>query len=217
MGLLQRGGDLKSARRAMRGVTDGEQRRGMALAEAAQDTATSMGHPSRLALGMLSVVAAASSIDDDDPRLPVLLLAGSIGYACRMVYAHALAAGTVASIEQALPRFDDGKVNIDALEDDLDSFKALVDWSSSVAGNPWMFEQVSGCEIPVWQAFAVTAGYSIQANCRAKGIVKAAVLGLDELDDLLRIGFTLRVIDEVAGLEPQHEMFSEGSSNPDFS
>jgi len=53
-----------------------------------------------------------------------------------------------------------------------------------------------------WQASSAVAGYSVQPNTLKRGQPKRPLLSLDEIDDLIRIGYTLRVVDEVVGLEP---------------
>ena len=68
---------------------------------------------------------------------------------------------------------------------------------------------------------SATLGHSIQINARQTGVPKQDMLSLSEIDDMIRVGYCLRVIDEVAGEDPDtdslgvlsdlertHEMFS---------
>jgi hypothetical protein len=208
VGLLGSRAGTGAAKRALRGIPSWEVNEGISMAEATEQTFTTMGHPSRLALGLIATVAAVSDVGEDDPRFPVLLASGSMGYACRVTYPRELPDGVVAAIEAGLPRTADGAIDFDGLEDSPDHFRRLIDWSSHTAGDPFDLNALSGCSVGTWQALSVTAGYSIRENALKRGLNKRLLLSLDEIDDLLRIGYTLRVIDEVAGLEPQHELFS---------
>ncbi|HME03344.1 MAG TPA: hypothetical protein VKG38_09990 [Solirubrobacteraceae bacterium] len=178
------------------------------MSESAQQTFTEMGHPSRLAIGLLSIVASASEVSDEDPRFLAVMTCGAMGYACRVANPRAVPPETSERIEAALARTPDGEIDWDVLEEDPEHLSQIVGWSSETAADPFALNELSGCSVASWQAFSVMCGYAIQDNVLRKGLPPRLLLSLDDIDDLLRIGYTLRVVDEVAGLEPQHELFS---------
>ncbi len=192
----------------MEGILPWDQEHGIAMAEAAEGAFMAMGHPSRLALGIVGVVASSAGIEDD-PGYAVVLASISMGYACRLSHPRELPEPVAQSVDAALIRNSDGSIDFDGLEAAPDRFLRLMTITSDIAHDPDRLNRLSGCTIGSWQAFSVTAGYSIQSNSRAKGLKKRQMLSLDEIDDMLRIGYALRIIDEVAGLEPQHGDFSE--------
>jgi len=136
-----------------------------------------------------------------------VITSGAMGYACRLTHPRDLSEDVSERIDAAVPRTPAGHVDFDVMETSPEHLSALIEWSSETAGNPSALNALSGCSVASWQAFSATAGYAIQRNVLAKGLPKRLLLTLDEIDDLLRIGYTVRIVDEVVGLEPSHESF----------
>ncbi len=134
----------------------------------------------------------------------MVLAACSMGYAVRVEHPRELLLpGMSAEIEDGLIRKADGTLDLAALNESPEHLRRLFRFCA-VWSKPAALLTFSGCHFDVWRAMSATLGHSIQTNARQTGVSKRDMLSLDEIDDMLRVGYCLRVIDEVAGEEPGH-------------
>ena len=126
--------------------------------------------------------------------------AAMMGYACRMAYDNELPVEIVEGIEPYLIRNEDGQVEIERQEPDR--FKLVHETVATLAGDEFTIADLAGTDWMGWGAFSAFATFSLQANFVQGGVRKRRLIPADRLEELLCLGYAIRVVDEVAGLEP---------------
>lgn len=58
------------------------------------------------------------------------------------------------------------------------------------------------CSMEAWQAFSVAATMQFHKNLARNGMARRDLLPPGDVENLLAVGYALRVLDEAAGQEP---------------
>jgi hypothetical protein len=206
MGLFSRKQGYGATVRAMSGFTKADREQGMDLLQATEDVFVELGAPSRLGTALLSAFADGMGVSNASPSYGVLAGASLMGYACRMTAPERdLPAEITGTVEKHLAFDDDGDLNYEAMADDTESLVTLLEYSASLADDQGAIANLAGVTPDGWQAFATTATYQLHKNLLANGLPRRAVPSGEMLEHLMRFGFAIRLVDEVAREEPMYK------------
>jgi hypothetical protein len=203
MGLFSRKQGRASTVRAMARFSEDEREQGMDMLQAAETVFVELGAPSRLGTVLFTTCAGGMGVDEDSPAFGVAAGASLLGYACRMaVPGRQVPDSIAAAIESQLIFADTGELDYEAMADDPDRFGKVLEYTASLADDPGAIAALADATPGAWQAFATTATYQLHKNLVANGLPTRALPSGDVLENLLRLGYAIRVVDEVAGEQP---------------
>jgi hypothetical protein len=192
---------MRAVKKTMRRLPEHEREEGMEMSESAEQTFVTLGAPSRLGTGVATAFAA-SSAEEGTPVYGQIVVCTLMGYACRMSQECDVPADVAAQIEPNLLRDEAGTVDFERLSNDPDHFRQLSEWVADTADEPVTLFALASCTPGTWESFAATATYSLQRNLVENGLAKALLIPVGGMDEIMRLGYIIRVVDEVAGLEP---------------
>ncbi len=193
---------MRAVKRTMRRLPEHERQQGMDLAEGAEQTFVTIGAPSRLGCGLAAVLAKSSGATEDSPVHTEIIFCTLMGYAARMSQNRDAPSDVAGKIEPNLLRDEEGQVDFEALEGDPQRFRLLSEWIINVAADPLSLMALSSCNPGAWESFSATTSFALQRNLLDNGLQKNLLIPAKGMDELLRLGYAIRVVDEVAGLDP---------------
>lgn len=189
--------------RAMARFTEPERERGMDMLQAAEGTFVELGAPSRLGTALFSAVIATRGVDSESPAWGVAAGVSLMGYACRMAEpGRDLPDDIVDAIEGQLVCGEGGELDYEAIADDHDRLAELCEFTATLADDQDAIAALAAATPGAWQAFATTAAYQLHTNLVRNGLPKQALPSAEALENLLRLGYAIRLVDEVVGEEP---------------
>lgn len=184
-------------------ITPADRAAGLMLLERAEGRFAALGAPSPLGTVLFSVRASAMGIEHRNGEWGVAVGIVLMGYACRAAErAPTLPAAVVAAIECDLPMTAGGDVDYDALCDTPDDLRALVDHTTSLAEQPASITALTGSREEVWETFEAAAVARLRGHFLRRGSALSSMPVEDDARHLLRLGYALRVIDEIADERP---------------
>lgn len=180
-----------------------DRERGMDMLQAAEDLFVELSAPSRLGVAILSAFAGSVGIDDENPAYGVMAGLALMGYACRVAESDCDVPDAVAAALEAQMLFaEDGTLDYEALADDPHRFGGLVEQAATLADSPSAIAGLAGASTDAWLAFSTTATYQLHRNLVANGLSRRALPSAEVTENLLRLGFVLGLVDEVAAEQP---------------
>jgi len=193
---------MRSLKKTMRAIPEPDRTEGMDMAEAAEQVFVMIGAPSQLGSGIAAFAVEQQGVSEGTPVYGQAVGCVLMGYACRMGQKVVAPDELVARIEPHLLRDTAGDVELERLANDADHFKAVVEWIAATADDVIGLTDLAGCSFSAWESFSATAALSLQTNLVANGLPKALLIPVEGMDNLMRLGYAIRIVDEVAGLEP---------------
>jgi len=189
--------------RAMSRFTEDEREHGMDMLQAAESVFVELGAPSRLGTALFATCVHGMGVAEDSPAYGVAAVASLMGYACRMASpGRDVPANIAGAIESQLVFTDAGEMDYEVMANDPDRLGALIEYTATLADNPAAIAALADATGGAWQAFATTATFQLHKNLVANGLAKRALPPGEGLENLLRLGYAIRLIDEVAGEQP---------------
>jgi hypothetical protein len=202
MGLFSNKKGIASLRKTIQSLPREDQDRGMDMLQEAERVLVTIGAPSRLGVGLLLGAIGATGVTEESPVYWEAASCALMGYACRMAQNDEVPAELAEKIEVSLSRSEDGGMNVDGMTEESGHFIRLLEQVAAFADEPLVIGYLAGCSVSAWTAFSATATFQLHRNLVKNGLKKALLLPEDGIDNLLRLGYIVRVVDEVAGLEP---------------
>lgn len=203
MGLFSRKPGRLATIRAMSAFSQADRDQGMAMLEATEDVFVELRAPSRLGTALFTACAGSMGVDEDSQVVGVVAGASLMGYACRMATpARELPDNLAGAIGSRLLFTKAGELDYDALADDPERFGKLCELTAAVADDPAAIAALADVTTGAWQTFATTATFQLHKNLVASGLSKRALPSREALENLLRLGYAIRLVDEVAGEQP---------------
>lgn len=191
---------------AMARFSEADRERGMDMLEAAEAVFVGLSTPSRLGTALFSAAAGSMGVDDESPLYGVAAGASLMGYACRMAEPANEPPERIAnSIADQLVFTDSGDLDYDAIADEPERLGRLLEFTGTVADDRAGIAALAGASEDAWVAFSTTATYQLHKNLVRNGLPKRLLPPQDALENLLRLGYAIRVVDEVAGEVPANK------------
>jgi hypothetical protein len=126
-----------------------------------------------------------------------------MGYACRMTSGKQDVPDDLGTlIESQLIRRRDGKLDNEGIAQERQRLTRLVEYVVTIADDRDAVAAFAGISLGTWEAFCTVATYQLHKNLIGNGMPKRAVPPADLLHSVLRLGYAVRLIDEVAGEMP---------------
>lgn len=183
--------------------TEDEREQGMNMLEAAEGVFVELSAPSRLGTALFTACVSTMGVDEDNPTFGAAAGASLMGYAARIAApARDLPAAVFTAVKSQLAFTDSGEVDYEAIVDDANRFGRILEYTATLADDPAAIATLADAAPGAWQAFATTATYQLHENLVANGFPKREVPSRDMLENLLRLGYAIRLVDEVAGEQP---------------
>lgn len=217
MGLFSRKHGYAATVRAMSQFAEVDRERGMDLLQDTEDVFVELGAPSRLGTVLFTAFADGIGVGEDSAAYGVLAGASLIGYACRMTTSERDLPDDIADAMGSQLVFGDNGLDYEAMADETAGLGTLLEYTASLADNRDAIASLAGVTPDAWQAFATTATFQLHKNLLANGLPKSALPSGATLENLLRLGFAIRLVEEIAGEEPmyKHEQpVDDGSLEP---
>lgn len=215
MGLFSRKQGIAATTAALSDLTEADREHGMDLLEAAEGVFVDLGAPSQLGTAMFDVFARSVGFDEEGPAWGVAAGVSLMGYACRMAEpARAVPENIASAISGQLVFTASGTVDYEALANDPERLERLIEFIATLADNPTAIATLADASSGAWHAFATTATYQLHKNLVRNGLPRRALPSAETLENLLRLGYAIRVVDEVAGESPMdksgHSLAQDG-------
>ena len=204
MGVFTRKQGRVATVRAMSRFTRDEREQGMDMLQSAEAVFVELGAPSRLGTVLFNnTYAGGVGVDEDSPAFGVAAGASLMGYACRMAApGRDLPEKMVGAIKSQLAFTDSGELDYEAIADDPNRLGKILEYTATLADEPAAIASLAHATPGAWQAFATTATYQLHQNLVANGLPKRALPSGEVIENLLRLGYAIRLVDEVAGEQP---------------
>lgn len=175
----------------------------MDMLQGAEDVFVTIGAPSRLGTVLVSTCLGGMGVEEGDPLYGVGAGAALMGYACRMADPAGQLPDHVASSIEAELLFDkQDTIDYDALAAEPDRLSKLLEFAATLADDPDAIAALAVSTPDAWQAFATTATYQLHKNLARNGLPKRLLPSIQSIENLLRLGYAVRLIDEIAGEQP---------------
>lgn len=176
------------------------------MLQAAEERFVELGAPSRLGTVLLNACAASMGVGEDSPAYGIVAGASLMGYSCRLATpARPVTDNIAGAIEDQLIFGDAGELDYEAMADDSERFGRLLEFTATLADNPDAIATLADATPGAWQAFATTATYQLHRNLVANGLPKRALPSGEQLENVLRLGYAIRLVDEIAGEQPMRK------------
>jgi hypothetical protein len=202
MGLFRRQGRVATVA-SMSQFTEDERELGMDMLQAAESCFVGLGAPSALGTALFSACVASIGVESETSEWGALAGAMLMGYACRLTQADRdIPDVLVAVIEAQLVRAPDGRLDNEAMADEPQRLELLVEQVAAMADDGDLIAAMTGVSVGTWDAFATTATYQLHKNLIRNGMSKRMLPPVELLRRVLRLGYAVRVVDEVAGESP---------------
>ncbi|MGH2798688.1 MAG: hypothetical protein ACRDM0_13675 [Thermoleophilaceae bacterium] len=192
-----------------------DRERGMDMLQAAEEVFVTIGAPSRLGTVLVATCLGGMGVEEGDPLYGVAAGAALMGYACRMAHpARQLPDRMASGIEAELLFDEEDAIDYEALAEESDRLGKLLEFTASLADEPDAIASLAGCTPNAWQAFATTATYQLHRNLARNGLPKRLLPPSESVENLLRLGYAVRLIDEIAGEQPAPKSDGAAPSGP---
>lgn len=203
MGLFSRKQGRVATSRALSRFTEDEREQGMDMLKAAEDLFVELGAPSRLGTTLFTTCAASMGVDEDSPAFGIAAGASLMGYACRMAApARELPESISGAIKAQLAFTDSGDLDYEELANDPDRLGNVLEYTATLADDAARVAALADATPGAWQAFATTATYQLHKNLAANAVPKGALPSAEAVENLVRLGYAIRLVDELAGEQP---------------
>ena len=174
---------------------------GLDLLEGAEGVFVEIGAPSRLGTAVLLTFL--ETLEEGDPTFHTeSATCALMGYACRMSQGRSVPSGVAGPIEGNLRRDARGQIDFERMEDGSVGLIALVRDVARLALDTRVLAYLADCSLHAWTAFTASATHQLRGNLVKSGMKRSYLLPEDTVENLLCVGYLVRVVDEVAGLEP---------------
>jgi hypothetical protein len=203
MGLVRRRRGMLATVAGMSRFSEADRERGVDMLQAAEEVFVTIGAPSRLGSVLVSACLGGMGVEEGDPLYGVAAGAALMGYACRMADpARHLPDRMVSGIEAELLFDEERTIDYEALAEESDRIGKLLEFTARLADEPNGIASLAGSTPDTWQAFATTATYQLHKNLARNGLPKRLLPSGESIENLLRLGYAVRLIDEVAREQP---------------
>lgn len=203
MRLLGRKQGLNATAIALSPFSTDERAQGMSMLEGAKGVFVALGAPSRLGLSMFSLWAESRRIEADSLEWGIALSVAMMGYACRLSNPARIATEiTRHAIDAELILTAAGDLDYDAMADHPERILALRDVTAALAEDAGAIASMASTTPRGWQAFASTATFTIHKTMVRNGVAKRALPSTQAVETLLRVGYAIGVVDELAHEQP---------------
>jgi hypothetical protein len=125
-----------------------------------------------------------------------------MGYAMRMSQGLLPSIQAIAVAQREIPRLEDDEIDYERLGDEPDRFTPLLEYVATLADERDVICYLAKCSMEAWQAFSVAATMQFHKNLARHGMARRDLLPPGDVENLLALGYALRVLDEAAGQEP---------------
>ena len=203
MGLFTRKQGSVATISAMSEFSNADREHGMDMLQDTEEVFVGLGAPSRLAVSVFSAVMSTMGVDDESPAYGVAGGPMQMGYACRMSDdSNELSGALATAFISQLALDDDGTLIYEEMAEDPSKFTTLVEYVATIADDPQAITALAGATDGAWNAFSTTATFQLHRNFVRNGLPKGALPDHDSIENLLRLGYALRLLDEVSGEPP---------------
>lgn len=197
---------MASLRKTIQSLPREDQDKGLDLLQEAERVLVTIGAPSQLGVGLLLGAIGATGVAEDSPVYWEAASCALMGYACRMAQDDEVPVEMADKIETALSRTATGDVDLDTMAQESGHLGRLLEQVAAFADEPRVIGYLAGCNMSAWTAFSAGATFQLHRNLLKNGLKKALLLPEEGIENLLRLGYVVRVVDEVAGLDPAPSM-----------
>ena len=215
MGFLTRKQGRAGTIRAMARFPEHEREQGMGMLQAAEETFVELGAMSRLGTALFTACAGATGLDGD-PAFGVAGGAALMGYSCRMAMpAVDIPSDLSDAVEAQLALTESGGVDYVYLSEHAEQIGKILERTVALADDTATIARLAAATPGGWQAFATTATFQLHRNLAANGLPRRALPSGETIENLLRLGYAIRVVDEIAGERPafKNEITLDGESH----
>lgn len=164
-----------------------------------------VGAPSELGTGVLLGTLAATGVSEDSPIHTEAGACSLMGYACRMAQDDSSKNDYSHVVEPHIARDSTGAVDLEQMRSEgNDQFLQLVEQVAQLADSTMIAWESSTTMVSAeaWDVFSAFATYALHMNLLGKGLPRAALIPEDGMENLMRLGYVIRLVDEAAGLSP---------------
>jgi hypothetical protein len=202
VGLLSNKKGMASLRKTIQSLPKEDQDKGFDMLQEAERILVTIGAPSQLGVGLLLGAIGATGVTEESRVYWEAASCALMGYACRMAQDGEVPVEMADKIEAALSRSATGDVDLEAMGHESGALGRLLERVAAFADEPRVIAYLAGCSMSAWTAFSAGATFQLHRNLVKNGLKRALLLPEEGIENLLRLGYVVRVVDEVACLDP---------------
>jgi hypothetical protein len=192
-----------SAAGASLAVAEADRVAALGMLVAAEEAFVELGAPSPLGTVLFSGCVADMGISQGDGVWGVAAGISLMGYACRLANGSNERPSHLAGmVEAGLPLSETGEIDYEALCEDRDLLPHLAERVGALAADASAITTLAGCTSDAWRGFATMATSQLRRSFLRHGLPSDALPPLSMCETLLRLGYALRFVDEIAGERP---------------
>jgi hypothetical protein len=162
----------------------------MDLLGGAEDVFVTLGAPSRLGTALISTLLTMSDLEDESQLFVQASGVALMGYATRMSQGLLPSIQAIAVAQREIPRLEDDEIDYERLGDEPDRFTPLLEYVATLADERDVICYLAKCSM------------QFHKNLARNGMARRDLLPPGDVENLLAVGYALRVLDEAAGQEP---------------
>ena len=136
------------------------------------------------------------------PRWGVAAGTVTVGYALRLAEPSRPPAVLTASPAVKIAIDAGGELDYEALDGRHERVTALLELTCELAADTTLIASLSSVSTEAWRAFSDAAIYRLSRNLGAEGVPRDDFPGWETLEDLVRFGYALRILEEAVGERP---------------
>jgi hypothetical protein len=202
LGLFGNKKGIVSLRKTIQSLPREDQDTGIELLEGAEHVFATIGAPSQLGVGVLLAILKSTGMDEDSPVFRQGSASSLMGYACRMSQGASVPTEIAEKIEVGIIRDEAGAVDLPAMDNGPGDLMHIMEQVAACADEPSIIAYLAGCNLNAWKAFTATATFQLHRNLVKNGMTRSELIPEEAMENILRLGYMIRVVDEVAALEP---------------
>jgi hypothetical protein len=180
-----------------------DRERGLDLLQDAEEVFVEINAPSRLGTSLVSVGLSALGIEEGHPFYGAYAGSAMLGYACRMGQAtRPTPPNDTSRVNRHLVREAGGQLDYERMSKDADRLCGLVDYLAELDDRG--FSRLLGNSPEAWAVFTAAAAMRLKRNLMGNGLRRRQLPDEITIRALLRLGYLVRFIDEIAGERPTY-------------
>jgi hypothetical protein len=159
--------------------------------------------PSRLGVAITVVALKGQGVEEGHPQYAAATGVVLFGYAVRMAQESSVPLpGEESGVLNSLPHRADGALDHDLITTDAAALDQLLDSVGTLADDQARVLRVLGVTLAIWSQFAELAADQLRRNLRRNGVQRRFLPSPQGVENLMRLGCAMRIVDELAGESP---------------
>lgn len=186
-------------------IPKAEREAGLDLLQEAEPLFVQIRAPSRIGVALMTVVLNGFGVEEGHPQYGPAAGAAQMGYSARLARPNSADLADTDRVEACLARGADGELDYELMAEQPDLLRQLAEFMVGLADDRERILRMAGLTDDAWTTFASAATMQLHKTLVRSGVSRRFFPPAEGMENLLRLGYSIRYVDELAGLEPWRE------------